>query len=371
MNCTSAQAGQLFNNQTMKNLLILFLLLTYHLVASSQIYVDDKGYVRYQQPSPQIIHDTIVKTVTVTVKDTVYYCPPVSQPPVVVQPPTQPEVPPPSTGYEGYRKILSMGFNTSAEIPTTQGPRNRLSTDIKTEGAGSFRSEVRSTDQSTSSGYRGEIQYSSSKYKPVEGILEYDVYYENWRAFGGGGHTIQWHPDNGTGSATLCLYGYDGKFQVVRNLGSKYDGANYYQSGTLMSITPNKWYKLRWEFKWATSGGYIRLYIDDKLYYSYNGETMNSSTGMPYLKLGQNRWNMKSGTNTVIYYDNMQLYEKVNPSPSPVPVIDTVPPAKTYQLELTESEANTLLYILNKGKLDGISGNSVVYYDNLKIYQKK
>src|SRR5690606_40788223 len=77
------------------------------------------------------------------------------------------------------------------------------------------------------------------------------------------------------------------------------------------------------------------------------------------------------------YYDNMQLYEKVTstsifrpeslqlwttetvlhtPSPSPVPVIDTVPPAKTYQLELTESEANTLLYILNKGKLDGVSG---------------
>src|SRR5690606_32263327 len=115
------------------------------------------------------------------------------------------------------------------------------------------------------------------------------------------------------------------------------------------------------------------------IYYSYNGETMNSSTGMPYLKLGQNRWNMKSGTNTVIYYDNMQLYEKVTstsqidlkstssrlwttetvlhtPSPSPVPTIDTVPAQKTYQLELTESEANTLLYILNKGKLDGISG---------------
>src|SRR5690606_2518464 len=301
----------------MKKLIIIWIFLFGHFLSNAQIYVDGQGYVRYQQPSPQIIHDTIIKTirdtitktVTVTVKDTVYYCP-ISQPPVVVQPPTQPEVPPPSTGYEGYRKILSMGFNTSAEIPTTQGPRNRLSTDIKTEGAGSFRSEVRSTDQSTSSGYRGEIQYSSSKYKPVEGILEYDVYYENWRAFGGGGHTIQWHPDNGTGSATLCLYGYDGKFQVVRNLGSKYDGANYYQSGTLMSITPNKWYKLRWEFKWATSGGYIRLYIDGKLYYSYSGETMNSSTGMPYLKLGQNRWNMKSGTNTVIYYDNMQLYEK-------------------------------------------------------------
>src|SRR5690606_16238881 len=296
-------ADHFFKYYNMKKLIIFLIFLSGHFLSRSQTFVEE-GTKDTITISQTVRTRTVIDTaVTVTRKK---YNPP----PVIVQPPTQPEVPPPSSGYEGYRKILAAGFNTSAEIPTTQGPRNRLSTDIKTEGAGSFRSEVRSTDQSTSSGYRGEIQYSSSKYKPVEGILEYDVYYENWRAFGGGGHTIQWHPDNGTGSATLCLYGYDGKFQVVRNLGSKYDGANYYQSGTLMSITPNKWYKLRWEFKWATSGGYIRLYIDGKLYYSYSGETMNSSTGMPYLKLGQNRWNMKSGTNTVIYYDNMQLYEK-------------------------------------------------------------
>jgi len=106
------------------------------------------------------------------------------------------------------------------------------------------------------------------------------------------------------------LYSYNGKFQVVRNLGSKYDGANYYQPGTLQTITPNTWINMRWEFKWATTGGYIRLYINNVLYYSYSGETMNSTTGMPYLKVGQNRWSMPSGTNTVVYYDNLKIYKK-------------------------------------------------------------
>src|SRR5690606_16946107 len=185
---------------------------------------------------------------------------------------------PPPTGGGNYGTVtFQTGYDSNSDINTNQGPRNSISTTIKKSGAGSFRSEVRASDQSTSSGYRGEMQYNGSSYNPTEGVVEYDVYYENWRNFGGGGHSMQWHPDNGTGSATLSLYTYNGKFMVVRNLGSKYDGANYYQSGNLMTIAPNKWYNMRWEFKWATSGGYIRLYTDGQLYYSYNGETMNSS----------------------------------------------------------------------------------------------
>jgi|GEM_PF-1645727 len=223
--------------------------------------------------------------------------------PVVTTPPAPPA---PDFGLLTFQT----GYDNASDVNTNQGPRNSISTTIKKTGAASFRSEVRSTDQSTSSGYRGEMQYNGTATNPTEGVVEYDVYYENWRNFGGGGHSMQWHPDNGNGSATLCLYSYNGKFQVVRNLGSKYDGANYYQSGTLMTITPNKWYNMRWEYKWATSGGYIRLYIDNVLYYSFSGETMNSTTGMPYMKVGQNRWSMPSNTNTVVYYDNLKVYTK-------------------------------------------------------------
>jgi len=217
---------------------------------------------------------------------------------------------PPPTGGSYGSMTYQQGYDVASSVNTNQGPRNTMSTSIKKTGAGSFRSEVRSSDPSTSSGYRGEMQYNGTAYNPTEGVVEYDVYYENWRNFGGGGHSMQWHPDNGNGSATLSLYSYNGKFQVVRNLGSKYDGANYYQSGTLMTITPNKWYNMRWEYKWATSGGYIRLYIDNVLYYSFSGETMNSTTGMPYMKVGQNRWSMPSNTNTVVYYDNLKVYTR-------------------------------------------------------------
>jgi hypothetical protein len=217
--------------------------------------------------------------------------------------------PPPPPGNFG-TVTFQTGYDASSNVNTNQGPRNSVSTTIKKTGAGSFRSEVRASDQSTSGGYRGEMQYNGTSYNPTEGVVEYDVYYENWRNFGGGGHSMQWHPNNGTGSATLSLYSYGGKFQVVRNLGSKYSGTNYYQSGTLQTITANKWYNMRWEFKWAESGGYVRLYIDNVLYYSYTGETMNSSTGMPYIKVGQNRWSMPSGTNTVVYYDNLKVYKK-------------------------------------------------------------
>lgn len=229
--------------------------------------------------------------------------------PVTSTPP--PTTTTPSTGTGSYgTQTFATGYDVASDVNTNQGPRNSVSFSIKKSGAGSFRSEVRSSDPSTSSGYRGEMQYNGSAYNPTEGVVEYDVYYENWRNFGGGGHSMQWHPDNGNGSAALSLYTYDGKFMVVRNLGSKYDGANYYQSGNLMTIAPNKWYNMRWEFKWATSGGYIRLYIDGQLYYSYSGETMNSTTGMPYMKVGQNRWSMPSGTNTVVYYDNLKVFTK-------------------------------------------------------------
>jgi hypothetical protein len=86
------------------------------------------------------------------------------------------------------------------------------------------------------------------------------------------------------------------------------NGTNYHQSGTLMTTQPNKWYKMRWEIKWSTgTDGYIRLYIDNVLYYSFTGKT---SSGGQYIKVGQNRWNMNSSENTIVFYDNLKIYRK-------------------------------------------------------------
>ncbi|MBL7743699.1 MAG: heparin lyase I family protein [Chitinophagaceae bacterium] len=211
----------------------------------------------------------------------------------------------PSTSYGTL--VFQTGYDDASAINTNQGPYNTISYTIFKTGPGSFRSEVRQNQPQTSSGYRSEMSYSSLD--PAEGVYEYDVYYENWKSFEGGGHSIQWHPNSGTGSAVLSLQNYGGKFDVVRSI----NGNNMHQSGTLKTVTPNVWYHMRWEIKWSTgSDGYVRLYMDDVLYYSYTGVTADA-TGTPYWKVGQNRW-FYSGSGiaetSVVYYDNVKIYKK-------------------------------------------------------------
>lgn len=237
--------------------------------------------------------------VAVTVKQSGSTTPPPTTPPPTTPPPTTP--PPSGTG----TLTFQTGYDNASDVNTNQGMYNSISRSIFKSGTGSFRSEVRGNQASQSSGYRSEMQYNGSTYNPAEGVIEYDVYYENWRAVSGGGHSIQWHPNSSSGSAVLSLQNYGGKFNVVRSL----NGTNTHQSGTQMSVVPNKWYKFRWEVKWSSgSDGYIRVYIDNALYYSYNGRTSEGST--PYLKVGQNRWSMSSGQNTIVYYDNLKIYRK-------------------------------------------------------------
>lgn len=226
-------------------------------------------------------------------------------------PPKDTTTTPPATNYGTL--TYKAGYNTASEINTYQGMYNSVSTVQKTEGAGSFRSEVRGSQASESAGYRSEMEYNQAAVNFTEGVLEYDVFYENWRAVSGGGHSIQWHPNSSSGSAILSLQNYGGKFNVVRSLG----GTNYYhdtkypgQTATpAIATQPNKWYRMRWEIRWSTkTDGYIRLYIDNQLYYSFVGIT---SGGGQYLKVGQNRWSMSSTQNTIVYYDNLKVYTKI------------------------------------------------------------
>lgn len=215
--------------------------------------------------------------------------------------PTDPEPPKPDPGNYG-TLTYSNNYDKASDINSNQLGRGSISA-FSLTGSGSFRTEVRGSDPSISSGYRSEQQYEGDKFAPVEGVTEYDVYYENWGSVSGGGHSVQWHP-YGDGSAVLSLQNYGGKFNVVRSL----NGTNYHQSGTLMTTQPNKWYKMRWEIKWSKNkDGYIRLFIDGSQYYSFTGKTCD---GVPYFKLGQNRWNMRSGDNTIVYYDNLRIWKR-------------------------------------------------------------
>jgi hypothetical protein len=228
----------------------------------------------------------------------------------VTPPPVDTTTPPPVTGYT---LNYSNGYDKSTDINSNQLGRGSISTTTFKTGTGSFRSEVRAGDPPISSGWRSEQQYDGTTYNPIEGAVEYDVYYENWKDVSndGGGHSIQWHPNTGSASAIISLQNYNNKFDVVRSIA----GTNYHQNGILRSVVSNKWYHMRWEFKWTTgNGGYVRLFMDNEStpYFSFTGQTADGSG--QYLKVGQNRWPWTNGANmgftTVCYYDNLKIYKK-------------------------------------------------------------
>ena len=161
-----------------------------------------------------------------------------------------------STG-GGYGTLsFSQGYDASSSVNTNLGTRNSVSFTNYLTGPGSFRSEVRAGDAG-SSGMRSEMAYTATAQNPTEGVVEYDVYYQNWSSLDGGGHSIQWSAGTSGAGAILSLQNYNGKFDVVRAIGSTVTR----QSGTLMTCSSNTWYKMRWEFKWSTgTDGYARLY---------------------------------------------------------------------------------------------------------------
>jgi hypothetical protein len=153
----------------------------------------------------------------------------------------------PSVGYGTL--LYSQGYDVASSVNTSAGRRNSMSKTLYRTGPGSFRTEVRAAEANASNGYRGEMIYNGSSYNAAEEVIEYDVYYQNWKNFGGGGSTVMFQPTTGGASAVLGLQNYDGKFKVVRAIGSNV----YYQGGTLKAVSPNTWYKMRWEVKWSSS----------------------------------------------------------------------------------------------------------------------
>lgn len=180
---------------------------------------------------------------------------------------------------------------------------------IAHEGSGSFRAEVRKSDPSTSSGYRAEL---TKKSLSMTGDMWFgmSVYFQtpvtasgNW-AGGYGGHFIQWHPSNSSGSASLAAWGSDGVWDICINPSGSgsvtHQNKVYTGGGALWKIKANKWYDVVWHINWTT--GLVDVWIDGTLYAHYTGLNFNPTT---YWKLGPNRWSMTN--DWVIYYDNVRV----------------------------------------------------------------
>jgi ribosomal protein L14 len=210
------------------------------------------------------------------------------------------------------------------------------STNHPHDGNASFRSEVRAGDPSVSAGWRAELTTTNIN---DQGDMWYgfSCYFEtpvsngNWTG-SYGGHFVQWHPANSSGSAELAIYGSEGKWDVTVNPSGGPGGTHQTQTasgGPLKNITANVWHDVVFHVNWASTGGSVQVWIDGELYFTRSGLNWTPNA---YLKLGMNRWGSCSGGSPcdtwVIYYDNVKIgrnvtYADVAPITSP-PV--NVPP---------------------------------------------
>jgi hypothetical protein len=235
--------------------------------------------------------------------DTVVYLPGVTPPP----PPVDTVPPPPPPVPTGYTLLYSNGYNTSSDINSNQLGRGSISTSVFKSGTGSFKSVVNAGDGQISGGYRSEQQYGDNlSPNGAEIAVEYDELFEALPNVAG--LSVQWHGNTSGTSGQMSMWIQGGQFMVQRNTTGTAGSPNIYQQGTLKSIQTNTWYHLRWEIKFSSgSDGYVRVYIDNTLYYSVTGKTSDGSG--QYLKVGQNLF-ASPGKNSILYIDNLNVWKK-------------------------------------------------------------
>lgn len=209
--------------------------------------------------------------------------PPVDPPPVD---------PPPTTGYT---LVYQNGYDKTADLdPFDRGQlgNGSLSTTIFKTGPGSFKS----VPANVSSGIRSEVQYGDGQ-TPLEGIVEYDVYYDNF--FANSGHSLQWHPSTSGGSGT-GLFHKGGKMQFV----TVKSGTSGTDVGASFAVSIKTWHHIKLTYKFGNSG-YIKVELDgvEKV----NANVQMGDGSKPYLKHGVNMWVNQT---SVVYYDNLSVWKK-------------------------------------------------------------
>jgi len=246
------------------------------------------------------LQDTVVPTISGTTPLDPVVPPPVVDPPPVVTPPATP-----------YSIVYSNGYDKDSDLDHAhlQLGKGVVSTTVTKNSAGSFKSIVNVGDQPISSGFRSENQYDSSLTLP-EGAVDFDINFEKWESPGWGGCCIQWHPGNNDNGGSALLF-----MEVAQKNWNVYFWGKGYQDSysKVTPINPNQWYHLRFETKWTRDNtGYIRVFIDGNLYWSYTGQTLISSD-IPYVKDGQNNWanNAKTAPHGMtLYIDNFVISKK-------------------------------------------------------------
>lgn len=244
-----------------------------------------------------IIRDTVKVTNTIIVRDTV--CP-------TTPPPTEP--PPPSTGtrqniiYEDMFESPDPKSKYAAQQQWCCSYSVTPSKIVVGEGNQSVRMEHRGTEQ-VSSGYRVEFQ-SDQHFKPATELwYGYKMYFENFKAQSVNSHIPQWHPTVGGGSASLGIYVGSNTFHVRLNPEGD-ESAFTLKDGK--KIENGRWYSFVWHIKWHSTSGIVELWIDGEKYVEYINKPTLTRGGLPYFKLGLNRF-ARTNTSMIFYVDALRI----------------------------------------------------------------
>lgn len=184
-----------------------------------------------------------------------------------------------------------------------------MSTAHARTGSTSFRAEVRGDDPAVSSGWRAEL-VPNDVADTGDRWYGWSMYFETPEQDGlwpgsYGGHFVQWHPDNGGGSASLSLWGSDGVWDVCTNPEGG-GGCEHHAVGG--AITAGAWHDVVFHVDW--DGGVVQWWLDGDLLVDLAGVDYAAGPGQ-YFKFGMNRWgDDDDGSPTddwVIFYDDLRI----------------------------------------------------------------
>jgi hypothetical protein len=188
-----------------------------------------------------------------------------------------------------------------------------------TEGSGSLRVEVRSTDPQTSSSIRSELVQDADRVG-IERWYGFNIYLQNWAEDDAGEDVFQWHPDNSTGTATASLWTSSGRYVFQTNTSGGSIASQYTDLGPVLS---DQWVAWVIHVKWASDHtGIMQVWKNGSLMINHSKIVTAPSIGT-YFKLGINKfgWGIQPSTVTerVLYYDEVRIgnekasYEDVKP----------------------------------------------------------
>lgn len=241
-------------------------------------------------------------TVTVDIADPIIQVtqqggtPIVTPPPVVTEPPTDPLIP------SGMKRVLFVDFEDgSTKVSADAASQAGAGKVVDYNGSKQFRAYVAAGSKPVHSGYRSELRYENIS-DAGRTIYQFDVTFVQVPSTGEV-QFFQVHPQSSDGSSLFRLQCHGSQFSIVRNPA----GRNFYET-VRKPIVKGQKYRILIDANWSTrSDGFIKVYIDGVLFYSFTGVT-----GVGYSKFFINAWSSSGGSptqNTEIYGDNISIYK--------------------------------------------------------------